>query len=132
MVISRLCIDTNVYSSLVRGDRDLLILLENATKIFVPVVVVGELLYGFKNGARIKANHDIFKQFISHANISIIHTNYNTAEIFADLKLSLKLKGRPVPTNDLWIAAQTIESGSTLVTKDGHFDNIDGLRVFKP
>ena len=40
---------------------------------------------------------------------------------------SLRAKGRPIPANDIWIAAHALEAGADLVSYDRHFDQIDGL-----
>jgi len=41
----------------------------------------------------------------------------------------LRLKGRPIPENDIWIAAVALQHGLPLATRDDHFNEVDGLRV---
>lgn len=52
-----------------------------------------------------------------------------TADLYALVYAALRRKGQPVPTNDLWIAASSLEHGAALLSFDVHFRNIDGLRV---
>ena len=40
---------------------------------------------------------------------------------------SLRAKGRPIPTNDIWIAAHAMETGADLVSADRHFEHVDGI-----
>jgi tRNA(fMet)-specific endonuclease VapC len=53
-----------------------------------------------------------------------------TAEVFSDIKNDLQLQGKPLPINDIWIAAHTIESQSVLITFDKHFNSIKNLRTW--
>ena len=39
----------------------------------------------------------------------------------------LRKKGKPIPTNDIWIASVAFQHGFPLVTKDRHFEHISGL-----
>ncbi|MBT6145371.1 MAG: hypothetical protein HOH74_08080 [Gemmatimonadetes bacterium] len=55
-----------------------------------------------------------------------------SAEIFGQVKDALKRAGTPIPMNDVWISAQAIETGSVVVTYDGHFSKVPGLRLWDP
>jgi len=55
-----------------------------------------------------------------------------TAERFALIKDALKRKGKPIPVNDIWIAAQCMETGAILLSRDLHFSAIEGLLVWQP
>ena len=93
------------------------------------MIVLGELLYGLQalagpRRARLEALiHDI------SATLSILNVNAQTAAVFATLKHRLKLSGRPIPENDLWIAAIAMENDMTLVSRDVHFAEIEGLAL---
>jgi tRNA(fMet)-specific endonuclease VapC len=50
-----------------------------------------------------------------------------TAEHYADICARPRRKGRPIPTNDMWIAASAREHGLVLFTRDAHFHGVDGL-----
>ena len=51
----------------------------------------------------------------------------NTAEFYASAWKKLRDKGRPIPTNDIWVAASAMQHGLALATLDGHFAAIEGL-----
>ena len=52
-----------------------------------------------------------------------------TALLYAKTRMALKQKGRPIPENDIWIAASCLEHDITLITNDTHFKWIEGLTV---
>ena len=72
----------------------------------------------------------ILNQFLQKPTVKVLTGSNETAEIFALIKNQLKNDGKPIPINDVWIAAHTIESGSILVTYDSHFDSIENLRIW--
>lgn len=129
MELRSVCLDTNAYSALLR-DEDLRKRIESSRQIYVPIIVVAELLFGFKKGKLTEKNLGFFTRFLEIPEVSILQTSWETAEIFSSLKLDLMKVGRPIPTNDLWIAALTIEVGSNLISRDKHFQKIKGLRVY--
>ena len=129
MVGHKIALDTNAYSVIIRDDMRVVNAISDANEVFIPIFVSAELLYGFKKGIKAKENLDGFNRFLQLPKVSVLHTTWETAELFADIKLELQTKGRPIPTNDIWIAALAIESGSVLVTFDKHFQYIPGLRL---
>jgi tRNA(fMet)-specific endonuclease VapC len=110
-----------------RGDERVLELLGAADVVFLSVVVMGELYAGFKRGQREYDNRRLLSEFISRATVKVLFVTGQTAEVFGDVKDSLKKKGTPIPINDVWIAAHAIENGATLVTFDHHFNRVMGL-----
>jgi tRNA(fMet)-specific endonuclease VapC len=52
-----------------------------------------------------------------------------TVIAYYQVRLNLKQKGKPIPENDIWIAAQCVDNQWTLVTNDAHFGHVDGLAV---
>ena len=128
--MKRVVLDTNAYAALHRGDERVLRALTEAEKVYVPVFVRGELLYGFKRGRHELRNRRALDAFMGKPMVKPLHTTDETADVFAGIKKSLQQKGRPVPDNDLWIAALCMEAGGTIVSFDRHFEWIDGLRVW--
>lgn len=59
----------------------------------------------------------------------VLATESSTAEAYGRLKASLRLKGRPIPEHDIWIAATALEFGLPLVTRDQPFDYVEGLNI---
>jgi len=96
-------------------------------EIILPTIVVGELLLGAENSTRPLQNLPRYLEFISVC--VVVPLERETAAIDARTRLALKRKGRPIPMNDGWIAAQCLEYGWILVTDDTDFDYVDGLML---
>ncbi|MBK8504579.1 MAG: type II toxin-antitoxin system VapC family toxin [Saprospiraceae bacterium] len=124
-------IDTNIYSALCLGDPDVTKAIEIATTVIVPVFVLAEILFGFKKGSREGWNRANLQTFLKLPGVNVRHTTSETAEIFSEITLTLRNIGKPIPTNDIWIAAITVETGSVLMTRDHHFDFISKIRLWK-
>ena len=125
-------IDTNVYSALMRGDHACVELVRRAERIVVSAIVAGELLQGFYYGGRANENVQRFREFLEQPDVEFLGVSYATADRFARLYSALRKRGTPIPTNDMWIAAHTLEIGAELMTMDRHFESIDGLAVVGP
>lgn len=125
-----LLLDTNGYSALMRGNEQVLDTVSRAKRLFMSVIVLGELYAGFNAGAKAKQNRRILVKFLQKSTVRILPLNGQSAEIFGDLKQKLKEAGTPVPINDLWIGAQAVENGAKIVTFDRHFLQIPGVRVW--
>jgi len=100
-----IALDTSVAIRFLNGDSAVTERVLSMPKIVLPVVVAGE--------------------FISVCIVVPLGTE--TARNYARTRLALKRKGRPIPMNDVWIAAQCLEYGWVLVTDDRDFDYVDGL-----
>lgn len=130
MEVNKIAFDTNAYSRLLNGERYLQQILEEASIVYISVIVIGELLFGFKGGNKEKQNKKLLDEFLHNSAVQTINVTAETADIYADVKGTIKTKGKPIPTNDIWIAAHTIEYGAKLVTFDKHFYEIPGLRIW--
>ncbi|MBL7686270.1 MAG: type II toxin-antitoxin system VapC family toxin [Deltaproteobacteria bacterium] len=123
-------LDTNAYCYCDMGNKEALSLLETAHSIYLPTIVYGELYYGFKHGSRLKDNLKRLDSFIQEFDVELIPIDLKVAKLFGDVFSFLRKKGRPIPTNDIWIAASTLAiSGAVLITEDQHFQEIDFLEV---
>ena len=128
----RVLIDTNAYSSLMAGSRAVADVLADSEAVLLSAVVVGELLDGFLGGGKEQENRRVLRRFRSRPRTVLVPVTDDTAEWFAVVKHQLRRKGTPIPTNDVWIAAACMEHGAALLTMDGHFGAIEGLRVVTP
>ncbi len=63
--------------------------------------------------------------------MSLVPVGATTADRYSRIAASLRDKGRPIPTNDVWIAAQAMETGADLVSVDRHFENLDGIALIR-
>lgn len=128
--MKNIVIDTNCYTAFLAGDKKVLNTLATAEIVFMSIFVLGELFAGFKGGTKEKKNIQLLNHFLNKPTVHTLNATAETAEIFGMLKSRLKKAGSPLPINDIWIAAHTVETGSSLVTYDTHFTKIIGLRLW--
>ena len=120
-------IDTNIYTFALKGDEEVISILQKVSRIGISAVSIGELLSGFKGGSKEKENRKELEIFLDSPRVFICDIDYNTAEYYAETLICLKEIGRPIPTNDIWIAATAFQYGLKLFSKDSHFKHIPGL-----
>lgn len=125
--MKKILLDTNAYTALLRGDEAILDLLGQAETVFMSAIVLGELHAGFKGGNKEAANRLELEAFNQRPTVRILHVTQETAEIFGTIKNRLRAAGKPIPINDVWIAAHATEAGAFLVTYDDHFSHVAGL-----
>jgi tRNA(fMet)-specific endonuclease VapC len=123
----RVALDTSAYSALMRGHLDVASLVRRAEAVLLPAVVAGELLYGFRHGSRFEENAARLEAFLETPPVKLLAVTFVTADRFGRIATALREKGTPIPTNDIWIAAQAMEAGADLVSSDAHFRLVEGL-----
>ncbi len=119
-------LDTNAVSALFDGDSSLAAVLAATERHHLPVVTLGEYLYGLKFSRHRRALESLLETLESES-ISL-GLDSDTARHYADIRGELKAAGRPIPENDLWIAALARQYRLPIVSRDGHFDEIHGVR----
>lgn len=129
MAITAILLDTSAYAAFKKGKRDVLTFIQEADRIYFNPIVMGELRAGFRNGSKEKQNLAELHQFLESPRVFFKPIGEHTAEHYARLWYDLKQKGRPIPTNDLWIAASACEHQVSLVTCDRHFEVISSLAI---
>ncbi|MCP4416968.1 MAG: type II toxin-antitoxin system VapC family toxin [Chloroflexi bacterium] len=127
--MSSLILDTSAYSAFKRGNSDAVALLRKTPEILVPIIVLGELWSGFEFGSKREANRHELDAFLNSPRVSVVQVTLETAVRYAVIYSFLRRNGRPIPTNDLWIAAMTMEHGATLLTADAHFLRLPQILV---
>ena len=120
-------IDTNAYVAFKRGEAAVVEIIQHAEAFAISPIVLGELLSGFECGNKTKKNRDELQQFLQSSRMKLLTITSDTANFYAQIYSSLRNKGTPIPSNDMWIAAQTFEHGCVLCTQDKHFKAIEGL-----
>lgn len=125
----KLVLDTNAYCLCDMGQEKALELAERAASLFLPIIVYGELYYGFRHGKRFETNLKRLDQFIEQYDVEIISVDLDVARKFGDIFASLRKKGVPIPTNDIWIAACCMSIGGTLLTSDHHFESVEQIQT---
>lgn len=121
MELSRYCLDTVAYIHFKRGEERVTDLLDRAEWIGVPVIVIGELWAGFAKGTKRRRNVDELERFLASPLVETLPVDRLTAETFGEMLAALRRAGRPIPVNDIWIAATCARAGATLLTWDAHF-----------
>ncbi len=96
-------------------------------EVLPSLIVIGELLYGFRKGSRPERNVRELHAFLDNPRVTIAAMSLTTADRYSRIAASLRAKGRPIPSNDIRIAAHAMETGADLVSHDRHFEEISGL-----
>ncbi len=123
--MSRYCIDTSAYTHFKRGDAQVVDLLDAADWLGVPTIALGELWLGFLLGGRFDKNVADLEEFLANPAVHELAVDRSVAQIYAEIVAALRKAGRPLPTNDIWIAATAARAGATVLTFDEHFRGIE-------
>lgn len=119
--------DTSAYVAFKKNDTAIIEIIQHVEWIVISPIVIGELLAGFDGGNKTQQNKMELQQFLASSRVLIYPVTVDTSHFFSQIYCALKSKGKPIPTNDMWIAAQALEHGSVVCTHDKHFSFIDGL-----
>jgi len=125
--MKRLAIDTNIYVAFKNNDADVVDVFRACDVIGVDIAVIAELYAGFSLGSKEAKNRRELETFLNAPRVDVLTHDVETAEYYAMIVKKLKAKGKPIPTNDIWIAANALKHGMALYSFDRHFDEIDGL-----
>lgn len=117
--------DTNAFIALLRGDPIVVDMLDSASEVVLSAVVLGEPTYGAMNSRATDANLKRLQDLRAECRFAPVDEAVVTS--YGQVRLALKQKGRPIPENDIWIAATAIANGAVVLTEDLHFREIEGL-----
>jgi tRNA(fMet)-specific endonuclease VapC len=120
-------LDSDVVIAAFRQDPGAQKALRDATRVLIPVIVLGELLAGARKGGQVERETRRIDDLIAAG--QVLGCDLETAHHYAAVRDELRLQGRPIPDNDVWIAALARQHGLTLASRDNHFAGIEGLRV---
>ena len=123
----KILLDTNAYVAFKRNILEVVEIIAKADLIIFSPIVIGELMFGFRNGTRFNKNMDDLNKFLDHEVVDLAEIGKITSDRYSRIAAQLKRLGTPIPTNDIWIAAQTMEQGAELISSDQHFEKISGL-----
>lgn len=112
-----------------RGEPRVVELVDRAEWIGMPSIALGELHSGFLAGRHAERNEEELERFLRHPVVEEVPVDHDVARIYAEIVRSLRKKGRPLPTNDVWIAASAARAGATLLAYDAHFAVIERIGV---
>ncbi len=120
-------LDTNAYSDFMRGYSSRVQIVREARRLYLPLVVLGELRAGFAAGNQESKNTANLQRFLNSPRVLLLPLDDQTTHHYAHIYLQLRSKGIAIPNNDLWLAALAVQHGLILCTSDAHFDQIPQL-----
>jgi tRNA(fMet)-specific endonuclease VapC len=121
----KILLDTNIISSLMASDDFLAQKVDSVDSVYISSVSLGELYFGAHNSSKV----DQYLSAISSVKdtYQALSMDEQTAFIYGRIKSDLKKKGRPIPENDIWIAAIAVQHNLVLISRDQHFSEIATL-----
>lgn len=124
-----LLIDTNIVIAAFKEEASALEKLREilSEQLFVPAIVLGELHYGARRSARTGENLERIEAFARGSNV--LPCDETTARLYGSVRDGLHRRGRPIPENDIWIAAVALQHDLVLASRDTHFEHVEGLQL---
>lgn len=130
--MNRVLLDTSAYSAFMRGEASAKTAIQSADEIYLNATVLGELIAGFTQASKESKNRRELEEFLASPRVGILAVDEETSERYAVILTSLRSAGTPIPTNDIWIAASTMQYGLKLLTFDAHFEKCQQIIVEMP
>ena len=122
-------LDSDIVIDYFDGDSKVVNKIREKPKIFLPIIVIGELYLGAILSKKKEANLNRISDFCNKS--EILDCTIETAEFYAGIKKDLRLQGTPIPDNDIWIAAISRQYNIELVSRDEHFKYVENLKWIK-
>lgn len=122
----KILLDTNIIIAFFGGETSVQERLAEADEVFVSSIVLGELYFGARKSSQVRENLARIDEFA--ASSAVLGCDTDTAREYGLIKNQLREKGRPIPENDIWIAAIARQYDLTVVTRDDHFIEVEDLR----
>ena len=119
-------LDTNALSATAENEPSALQVVAQAERLAVPVIVIGEYRFGITQSRHRGAYESWLRQMLTA--VTVLDIDEETTRSYASIAFELKRSGRPIPTNDLWIAALCRQHALPLLSRDRHFDFVRGLQ----
>jgi predicted nucleic acid-binding protein len=125
----KLALDTNAYNALGEGEEKLAEETRVAEAIGLPMIVLGELWFGFINGNKLRQNAATLERFLATPRVRVLEVDEQTTRVFGEIATALRQAGKAIQQNDIWIAALCKRHGFALATRDRGFLHVLGLEV---
>jgi predicted nucleic acid-binding protein len=127
----KLALDTNAYKALGEGDPRLAEDMRRAETVGLPIIVLGELWFGFMHGSKLRKNTETLERFLATPRVQVLQLGEQTTRIFGETATLLRQAGTAIQQNDIWIAALCKQHGFALATRDHGFQHVLGLEVIE-
>jgi predicted nucleic acid-binding protein len=119
-------VDTNALSAFADGSSLAIAALQAVGEVAVPVIVLGEFRYGIRHSRRHREYETWLERYLPA--FRVLEVTAETALEYAQVRSELRHLGKPIPCNDVWIAALCRQHGLPLLSRDAHFDHVKKLR----
>lgn len=127
MTGNKFLLDTNIIAAWFNGEISIANKIDKAKEVHIPVIVVGELYYGAAFSIQVEKNIKNIQNLTNR--YDVLHLDIETTKCYGDIKAALRKRGKPIPENDIWIAAIAQRYQLTLVTRDKHFKEIETISL---
>jgi predicted nucleic acid-binding protein len=127
----KLALDTNAYKALGEGNQQLAEEVRTAEAVGLPMIVPGELWFGFMNGTKLRQNAAALERFLSTPRVRVLEPDRQTTRGFGEIATLLRQAGIAIQQNDIWIAALCKQHGFVLATRDRGFRHVLGLELIE-
>jgi tRNA(fMet)-specific endonuclease VapC len=118
-------LDTNALSAWADGDPAIEPLLRTASRLVIPVVVIGEFEFGIRQSRHASRYAEWLN--VNLDTVEVARIDRAIAAVYGAVRLELKQAGTPIPINDTWIAAVARHERLPIISRDGHFDAVRGV-----
>lgn len=122
-----LLFDTTAAIDFLKKSEALSEVLIGAERLYLPLVALGELEYGARYSSQVEKHLNAIANLLRET--MLVYPDRSTATLYGTIKASLRQKGKPIPDNDIWIAAMARQLDIPLVARDSHFSEVDELVV---
>ncbi|MCG9133801.1 type II toxin-antitoxin system VapC family toxin [Candidatus Poribacteria bacterium] len=123
----RYLLDTNIAIALFSEEITVQVKVRNAAFVALAPPIIGELWYGAQKSDKASENLHRINNFVQQN--AFFPCDLETAQWYGTIRDQLRRKGRPIPNNDIWIAAIAMQHDLILVTRDAHFDEVESLQT---
>ena len=127
----KLALDTNAYKALGEGNQQLAEEARTADAVGLPMIVLGELWFGFMSGTKLRQNAATLERFLATPRVRVLNPDYQTPRVFGEIATLLRQTGVAIQQNDIWISALCKQHGFVLATRDRGFQHVLGLEVIE-
>jgi len=119
-------LDTNAFSALADGEPAVTEIVSKVAAVCIPVIVLGEYRFGILQSRRRTEYERWLTDYLPV--FQVLNIDDRTTVPYGDIRADLKRSGRPIPSNDVWIAALSRQHSFPLLSRDRHFDWVPGIK----